>query len=99
MTRRLPEPALFVLLWGPLAILHVPEVVFTPLLVRVLVDKVVLIGQLQHDREESQQGKHDIVVQRLGKDFNVCDVSLEQIWLVIRPANYRQHDPASYSRK
>ena len=46
MARRLSEATRLVLLWSPLAVLHVPEVVFAPLFIRVLVHEVILVRQL-----------------------------------------------------
>jgi hypothetical protein len=85
MSSTLAIPTSLVLLGRAFAVLHVTEVVFAAAVVRVLLDEVVFVGQLEYDREEAEQREDDIVVQSLGEDFDLRNVCFKQVWLIVGP--------------
>lgn len=75
--------ACFPLLFRPRMIEHVPEMVLALLLISVLLDEVFLVGQLQDNREQAQERKNHVRMQRLLERFDFGHVSLQQVWVVI----------------
>ena len=51
--------------------------------VAVLLGQVLLVRELEHDWKEAQQWQDDVVVKRLGENFDLRQVRLEQVWLII----------------
>ena len=77
------EAARFVLLGGAFVVDHIPEVILAPLLIRMLLNQVFLIRQLQHNRKQSQQGQYHICMQRFVECLNLIQMRLYEIRMMI----------------
>lgn len=62
---------------------HVSAVVLALAVVRVLLDEVVFVRELEDDGEETQQGEDDVCVESFLKGFDFREVGLEEIGLAV----------------
>lgn len=72
-----------VLLRSARVVNHVPEVVFTLLLIRVLFNEILLVWKLQDDSEEAEQRKHYVRVKGFGKVLYFREMGLQEWWLLV----------------
>src|SRR5688500_5499538 len=68
----------FPFLWCTLVIDHVTKVIFGLLLIRMLLDEVVFVWQLQDDGEKPEKWEHHVRMQSPGEMLNILDMSLKQ---------------------
>ena len=66
---------------------HVAEVVFGLFRIRVLLDEIVLVGQLQDHGEEAEKGQDNVGVQSALERLNLVEVCFEEVGLVVVSAS------------